>query len=581
MRTGRLILFLLLALRPAWAGDFEFVVIGDTRPRFESQNFQVFEGLIRKINAAKPTFVINLGDLIYGYAPLSKEGQWDKYQQVIKAVESRYYQVPGNHDTHSKQARKIYGRRFGKFYDSFDYADCHFVLLDNTENERWGYLGPAQLEWLKNDLKQTQARSVFVFMHFPVWEPERVAPSYYDFWEQTLHPLFKHYRVRAVFGGHYHSYGPSREYDGIRYFITGGGGAELRPEYRKSGGVHHFVKVKVSGDQFALRVVTDRGELTDAEADIMGGLQFADQHASRIGISSSAPDLRAGVPCSVALDNPYQGFLSGKAEWAVDASAFDVQPKSISVRLPPGGRQSWTFTLKPLKDTVLLQSLPRLEFDVSAGGRRLRFHRDAFFLQTIRAPYRAAPPVLDGRLVDWDGIPLQRLGEASKPGAELRAARDAEALYLAVTVPVVKSQEEDEAAFADDLQVGIAGRQNDTEFGHDLLRLGFNHASGEAKDRAPGRKTGTTVPGVRMVCNTAADRTTYEIAVPVRLLRPLRTSGPSRLVVNLSFPLPADGAETAEPAEPNPNSFAYQIRYGADELVPVHFVELLLDRRPR
>ncbi len=581
MKFRLLILLSLVALSAARAGEFEFVVIGDTRPRFESENFQIFEGLIQKINAAKPAFVINLGDLIYGYGPRSKEGQWDKYQQVVKAIEAPYYQVPGNHDTHSKEARRIYGRRFGKFYDSFDYADCHFVLLDNTEAQRWGYIGPVQLQWLKNDLQQSRAQSVFVFFHFPIWEPERVSPNYYEFWEQTLHPLFKQYRVKAVFAGHYHSYGPSREYDGIRYFITGGGGAELRPEYRKSGGVHHFVKVKVSGDQLAVKVVTDRGELSDAEADVMGGLMFADQHASRIAISSSAPDLRGGVPCSIALDNPYQGFLSGSAEWVFDASTFSVEPKTNSVRISPGGRQTWTFTLKALKDNAPLQSLPRLEFDVAAGGRRLRFHRDVFILQTVRVPYRSVPPVLDGQLADWAGVSPQHLGTASKPGADLRATRDGDALYLAVTVPVVERPADDEAPETDDLQVGIASLLGDTEFGHDLLRLGFSHASSEAKDRAPGRKSGTTVPGVKVVCNTATNRATYEIAIPARLLKPLRTSGPSRLVVNLSFPLPADGTDSAAPAEPNPNSFAYQVRYGADELVPVHFVELLLDRRPR
>src|SRR3974390_1131769 len=123
---------------PAFAGDFEFVVIGDTRPRFESESFQPFENLITKINALKPALVVNLGDLIYGYGFPGKEKQWDKYQALIKTIQVPYYQTPGNHDTHSKEARKIYGRRFGKFYQSFDYGDCHFVLLDNTENERWG-----------------------------------------------------------------------------------------------------------------------------------------------------------------------------------------------------------------------------------------------------------------------------------------------------------------------------------------------------------------------------------------------------------------------------------------------------------
>jgi predicted MPP superfamily phosphohydrolase len=120
-------------------------VIGDTRPTFESDNFRNFEELAGKINELKPAFVVNLGDLIYGYAPRSKEKQWDKYQEVVKEISEPYYQVPGNHDTHSKEARKIYVRRFGKCYQSFDYGGWHFVLLDNTEAERWGYLGPEQL----------------------------------------------------------------------------------------------------------------------------------------------------------------------------------------------------------------------------------------------------------------------------------------------------------------------------------------------------------------------------------------------------------------------------------------------------
>lgn len=231
MKTRAAIIFtFVISSLSVLAGDFQFVVIGDTRPRFESASFRPFQSLITKINDLGPAFIINLGDLIYGYGFPGKETQWDKYESVIKEIEAPYYQVPGNHDTHSKAARRIYGRRFGRFYQSFDYEDCHFVLLDNTEQQRWGYLGPRELDWLRRDLKETRARSVFVFMHFPVWEPERVTPQYYEFWNKTLHPLFKQSRVRAVFAGHFHAYGPTRELDGIRYFITGGGGAELIPD---------------------------------------------------------------------------------------------------------------------------------------------------------------------------------------------------------------------------------------------------------------------------------------------------------------------------------------------------------------
>src|SRR5262249_16309813 len=148
------------------------------------------------------------------------------------------------------------------------YSNCHFVLVDNTEAQRWGYMTRTQLEWLKADLKTVQGRPVFVFMHFPVWEPERVEADRFQMWSETLHPLFKASNVKAVFAGHYHAYGPSREFDGIRYFITGGGGAELRPEYKKSGGEHHFMRVNVFGQDFDVRVATERGELSDAEADV-------------------------------------------------------------------------------------------------------------------------------------------------------------------------------------------------------------------------------------------------------------------------------------------------------------------------
>lgn len=582
MRRGSVILALAgLAAVRVWAGDFEFVVIGDTRPRFESESFRPFESLIARINALKPALVINLGDLIYGYGLRGKETQWDKYETVIQAFRVPYYQLPGNHDTHSKAARRIYSRRFGKFYESFDRGDCHFVLLDNTENERWGYLGPAQFEWLKGDLKNTRARSVFVFFHFPVWELERITPEYHEFWRQQLHPLFRQSRVRAVFAGHYHTYGPTREFDGIRYIITGGGGAELRPDYRKAGGEHHFVRVKVTGDTFEVRVVTEEGELTDPEADVMGGLQFAARNVSRIGLRRGAAGPGEDVTFSVAISNPYEEPLSGKAEWLVDTSAFLIQPQSVSLQIRAGETQQQSFTLKPLKDLVPLQSLPRLEFNVVSGARRHRFHREVRFLEESRAPYRLMAPVLDGRLADWEGLPSLALREAPNSGAELRACHDGQNLYLALSVPRVEGTEEKESGFIDQVQIGLARPVNDTDFGGDLLRLGFNADSPNASDRTPGRKTHAEVAGIRRGCRTEGQRTTYEIAVPFRLLKNLKVGPGARLILDLAFQVPEGAGPANEPPVPSVNTFPYRVRYGSDSLVPVHFVELNLEPKGR
>jgi hypothetical protein len=564
----------------ALAGDFEFVVIGDTRPRFESESFKPFEGLISRINEVKPALVVNLGDLIYGYGPASKEKQWDKYEATIKQIHVPYYQVPGNHDTHSKDARRVYGQRFGKFYQSFDYRDCHFVLLDNTEQQRWGYLGPTQLDWLKNDLKQTRARAVFVFLHFPVWEPERLTPEYYEVWAQTLHPLFKESRVRAVFAGHYHTYGPTREFDGIRYYITGGGGAELRPEYRKAGGQYHFMKVMVSGDTIDVRVITEHGELSDPEADVMGGLQFAARNVSRIAINPKDQDLRTGVTFHVSVDNPYKEVLTGQATWLMDASSFSVEPGTIALQIPAGASRQYSFRLKALRETMLLSSLPQLEFNVVSEGKRHRFHREVRLVQESRTPFRATTRLLDGNLLNWEGIPVLKLQQAGQAQAELRSYYDQEALCLAVSVPAFDTAEAKELGFSDELQIGIARSVGETDFGRDLLRLGFDSTSKEAGDRTPGHTRRVGMPGTKSVTSRRDGQNIYQIAIPLRLLKGLKLVPGKRVLVDVSFLVPESAAKAQTP-EPNVNSLSYRVRYGSDSLVPVYFVELHLEpKRP-
>ena len=581
MKTKWLLPGLCLLAQAALAvTNFEFVVIGDTRPRFESENFRVFEGLIPKINAAHPAFVINLGDLIYGYGPLRKRSQWDQYAQVIRGFTVPYYQLPGNHDIHSRDAARVYLGRFGRLYESFDYGDCHFVLLDNCEDGRWGYLGPGQLEWLQHDLKAASARSVFVFMHFPVWEPEIVAPACHAFWRDTLQPLFRESRVKAVFGGHTHCYGPTREFDGIRYFITGGGGAELRPDYRKAGGEHHFVKVRVAGDTLDVCVVTDRGELTDVEADLMGGFLFAERNSTRIGITQGTQDPKQGVAFEIALSNPYREPLTGRAVWNFDASQFAVNPREVTLRVPAGQTERLPFTLQALRQPVAFDAQPWLAFDVSAGGQRHRFQRQILFLQSLTAPARTPPLPLGGPADGWTNAPRLTLGGTDRQAARIQAAHDAANLYLRVDVPADGGPLSEDSAFPDDLQIGIAGRSGDTGFGGETLRLGLRAGGGtvEVGDRTPGHVPGPAGPDVKAACRRVAGRTIFAVAIPnSRLPRAERVGGKLRLVAGFSFPIPDGGeAGAGQPAEPSPNTFAYQVRYGGDALVPVHFVELIL-----
>jgi len=560
---------------------FEFVVIGDTRPRFESEDFRVFEGIIPRINEVQPALAINLGDLIYGYG-MRKEKQWNRYLEAIKSFSVPYYQIPGNHDAFSKDARRVYARHFGKLYQSFNDHGCHFVLLDTSEESRWGYLGRSQLAWLKADLRDNRLRPVFVFMHFPLWEAERIRPEYHACWRDVLHPLFLETGVRAVFGGHFHCYGPSRELDGIRYFVTGGGGAELLPDYRKSGGEHHFVRVRVNGDDLDVRVATSRGELSDAEADVMGGYLFADRHSSRIGIPKGAGDLRDGLACSIALENPYRDWLAGTVTWQVDPASFSVQPSGSPIGIPAGGTANLEFTLTAKTNVVKLQSLPWLEFEVASGGRRHRFHREVVFTENLRAPFYAGAAEPDGDLSDWAAVPIVVLGAAPNARIEVQAQHTREALRLAITAPIRTTEAaEEEEAFPDDLVVGIAGRLNQTEFSRDLLRVGFTQQgrATQVRDRTPGQRPETPMPGVRAASHVEGNRRAFELVVPHKLLAGIRSAGKNHLVVSVSAPVEPIAAALGENGAPPRNSFAYQVRYGGDTLIPVYFIDVLLEPR--
>jgi hypothetical protein len=285
----------------------------------------------------------------------------------------------------------------------------------------------------------------------------------------------------------------------------------------------------------------------------------------------------------VSVTNPYPETLTGEASWLVDASVFSVEPSKVGLRIPPGALEQFEFKLRALQDAATLQSLPRLEFSVISGGARHRFNREVRFVQEITTPYRKPAPVVDGELADWAGVPALKLGEGAGAEVELRTCHDRKNLFLALTLPSFEAEEVKEMGFSDEVQVGMARRLSATDFGGDLLRLGFNSGTLEAVDRTPGHRRNQALSGTQCVSRVQGRRTHYEISVPLKLLREVRAGSSERLVLDLSFPLAQSesaSGESKEPTEPKVNTFSYRVRYGSDSLVPVYFVELdLLSKR--
>jgi len=274
----RLFLFFIAISLLGWtssqlaASDLRLVVISDTSPEFFSRKSPFLEEMIARINELEPEAVIHLGDMIAGYGLRRTEKQWDEFDQLVSKIKAPFFRVPGNHDIYSQKSLEIYQRRYGSTYYSVDLRGYHLIFLWNVEENRLGHLSRQQYNWLKADLEKSKERTgTFVFLHVPNWTKtsKYVLPFDKDFWFNKVQPVLLENKVLAVFAGHYHRFGPLREIDGIKYYLSGGGGPRINNRYVQHGGGNHFLLVEASGDQFSVRVVFRDRIISAEEADVL------------------------------------------------------------------------------------------------------------------------------------------------------------------------------------------------------------------------------------------------------------------------------------------------------------------------
>jgi 3',5'-cyclic AMP phosphodiesterase CpdA len=161
-----------------------------------------------------------------------------------------------------------------------------FVVDSNTLRTSQTKLGPlredrAQLKWLDDSLLASNARWKVVVMHHPPHTPKTPVRYWWIVptgggrareWQLDLQlgPILRRHGVDVVFAGHNHFYARMVPQNGIRYFVSGGGGREIypfeeSPGYVASGGVYyHFVYVRATEGSFEYYAVDDAGRSRDA-----------------------------------------------------------------------------------------------------------------------------------------------------------------------------------------------------------------------------------------------------------------------------------------------------------------------------
>jgi hypothetical protein len=173
----------------------------------------------------------------------------DYYQHYTAMLKSQcHFTAIGNHDVVTNNTN--YTDAFNlphnnpansETYYSFTWGNAKFITIDGNSPYT---AGTAQYVWLQNELKCNNSEWTFVYFHQPPWSNGWDVSYYIPFtpfymyqgnvdMRTSIVPLFEQYHVDVVLNGHTHNY-ERGIYNGVRYFIAGGGGASTPDTHTNS-----------------------------------------------------------------------------------------------------------------------------------------------------------------------------------------------------------------------------------------------------------------------------------------------------------------------------------------------------------
>lgn len=229
--------------------SFRFVFMTDIHITPERNAIQGFNQAIDSVNKINPDFVITGGDLVMdalGENFTVADQLYNLYAANCKRFKMPVYNTMGNHEvfgiykesgvekSHPEYGEKMFEKRIGKRYYSFDHKGWHFLILDSVEDTgESSYIGKIddkQVEWIKSDLATIdKSTPVIVSLHIPL------VTVYTQYLYGALQPheegsvvtnandvlkLFGDYNLKLVLQGHMH-FLEDIYVDGV-HFVTGG-----------------------------------------------------------------------------------------------------------------------------------------------------------------------------------------------------------------------------------------------------------------------------------------------------------------------------------------------------------------------
>ena len=237
---------------------FRFLAIGDFGAGTPEQH--AIADRMCAVRERRPfDLVVTVGDNVYddGHPDRFDEAFFDPYRCLLNAG-VRFRATLGNHDIRTDGGRpELNEPAFG--FEGRNYVfsrgGVRFVMADSNN---------MNFEWLRSALTpEPTDRWTVVAFHHPVYATGEYGPT--PGFTPRLPRMFSRKGVDLVLNGHEHQYSATHKLRGIRYVVTGGGGASIRdcgaPAWFTATCMErfHFMEVVAGVDRIEVKAIPARG----------------------------------------------------------------------------------------------------------------------------------------------------------------------------------------------------------------------------------------------------------------------------------------------------------------------------------
>ncbi len=398
------------------SNSFSFVVLGD---RTGSVDQPVFEQILAQIKALSPDFIFNIGDLIEGYTSAvdSINQEWNFVLTKLGELKEKFFFTPGNHDIWDSLSKAIYLKLTGypNTYYNFSIGKNHFIILDNSLQERGDKFDTTQLNWLTKALAAIKkSDKIFCFMHKSFWKE-----AYLNNTPDTLHKLFVKYGVDYVFSGHDHYY-CQLNWDGITYIQVGPSGSRYKI-YKKEeyGAFQNFVYVLVKSNDVEIKVIKPDGQKLSCDIVTLDDIKTLERIENTVTITPISLDdfdieystgtTAVSKEIEVVIDNITKFPLNSFGRWYVQRPNWNILPQETTVFIPAQSSMSYRYRWQLVNES--LYPLPHFQINYPYG----QLGNKTYKVTKLLPLQRNTQCVFTAEKIKVDGVLTEKIWQKLRP----------------------------------------------------------------------------------------------------------------------------------------------------------------------